>query len=116
MHGKGRYSYPSGTYYDGEWNDDMMHGRGIYSFANGDLYDGEWADDKRYGYGGKEIIHNMMMSVVFTFAKHGCKYEGEFKGVREGKGTLIWKNGDTFEGQWKMNSRSGKGNEGDNDV
>jgi len=97
MHGTGRYSYPSGTYYEGDWFEDMMHGKGIYSFANGDFYDGEWADDKRYGYG------------VFTFAKHGCQYKGEFKGVREGKGTLIWKNGDQFQGEWKMNSRVGSG-------
>jgi len=97
MHGQGKYSYPSGTYYEGEWNEDMMHGTGTYHFANGDIYEGDWADDKRYGYG------------VFKFAKHECRYEGQFKGVREGRGVLIWKNGDRYEGEWKMNSRVGRG-------
>ena len=51
IHGKGKYTWPSGGIYDGEWIDGKVHGKGIYTLLNGEKYDGEWKEGKKHGYG-----------------------------------------------------------------
>lgn len=38
MNGKGKFCWPDGRYYEGDYQNDLKHGYGIY----------QWADDKRY--------------------------------------------------------------------
>ena len=38
------------------------------------------------------------------------KYIGQLKeGIREGRGTIYWENGDKYEGEWKNDKNHGKG-------
>ena len=78
-HGFGRYTWPDGTYYDGEWRHEKKHGRGKYTYPNGrGEYDGEWKDDKQHGKG------------VYTWTD-GSMYTGESKqGEHDGGGTYTW--------------------------
>ena len=45
QNGKGTYTYPDGTVYNGHWKDGKRHGDGKYKNANGHEYDGDWVDD-----------------------------------------------------------------------
>merc|ERR1719473_1524525 len=50
-HGKGAYTYASGSVYVGEWIDDKKHGKGAYTFAGSSVYVGEWKEDNMHGKG-----------------------------------------------------------------
>ncbi len=49
--GKGKMTYDSGDYYDGEFENDLRHGHGIYKWKNGNVYEGDWKDGNRHGIG-----------------------------------------------------------------
>jgi hypothetical protein len=50
--GHGKYSHPSGSYYDGMWRRGKMEGQGRFFSENEQLiYDGEWRDDDFHGEG-----------------------------------------------------------------
>lgn len=49
--GKGRYTYKSGAYYDGEWADDQKNGKGIFDWNDGSKYEGSWLNNQRNGRG-----------------------------------------------------------------
>ena len=40
-----------GTYYDGEWENDMRHGKGEFVRFDGYYYEGGWENDKKHGEG-----------------------------------------------------------------
>jgi hypothetical protein len=42
MHGRGKFTFPNGKYYEGEFVENTMHGKGIMSFGFNKLYRGEW--------------------------------------------------------------------------
>ena len=45
-----------------------------------------------------------------TDFEHVRRYEGQtFLGVRHGKGTYLYQNGDVYTGQWKCNLKHGLG-------
>ena len=48
---QGRYLWPNGDSYNGEWLDDKRHGKGIDTYASGHRYTGEFADGQRHGQG-----------------------------------------------------------------
>jgi hypothetical protein len=55
-HGKGKFSYQDGGFYNGEWFENKMHGKGILYYASGKpAYDGDWVDDKFEGFG---VLYN----------------------------------------------------------
>jgi hypothetical protein len=63
MHGEGRYSFTSGTVYEGEYYEGLMQGQGTCCYASGAVYSGQWYKDKRHGY-GKFIFaqgHNLVV-------------------------------------------------------
>lgn len=47
MHGKGKYTWPDGRSYDGEYVNDKKEGKGIYTWADGRQYNGQWLNGKQ---------------------------------------------------------------------
>jgi len=45
--GHGRYVWPDGKTYDGEWDKNKMDGRGLLKWADGKQYEGQFVSDKR---------------------------------------------------------------------
>ena len=50
-HGKGKVSYLTGNYYDGNFVNDKFEGEGTYHWYDEDEYEGAWKDGKRHGIG-----------------------------------------------------------------
>ena len=42
MHGKGKYNWPSGMHYIGEYKEDLKDGYGEFFWPSGDSYRGCW--------------------------------------------------------------------------
>ncbi|KDO22090.1 hypothetical protein SPRG_12076 [Saprolegnia parasitica CBS 223.65] len=100
--GHGRYTYPSGDTYVGDFLDGQRHGRGTYTVsATGYTYVGDWVHDCRHGTG------------VLTYnndATHQGTYTGSWADdVRCGDG--LFQEGDRFvyKGRWKRNVFHGLG-------
>ena len=55
MSGKGVFTWPNGTKYEGEYLNNLKHGQGVYSGDNGKSYSGEWLNGKQHGK-GKQIV------------------------------------------------------------
>ena len=51
MQGQGRFTEPTGNYYDGEWVKGVRCGYGVYMYPDGENYVGQWKDNCRHGYG-----------------------------------------------------------------
>ena len=49
MHGKGVYTWKSGSRYEGDFINCLSNGFGVYKYASGDIYEGEWKNDKKHG-------------------------------------------------------------------
>lgn len=86
---QGRYVWPSGDVYSGEWLDDKRHGTGTDTFASGHRYSGGFVDGKRQGQGS------------YTFPD-GERYVGEWRlGERHGLGVLYAADGSVLRsGRW----------------
>ena len=41
--------YSDGSYYEGEWKNNMYDGFGEFVWTNGDKYSGFWKEDMRHG-------------------------------------------------------------------
>lgn len=94
---QGRYAWPNGDSYNGEWLDDKRHGKGIDTYASGHRYTGEFADGQRHGQG------------TYTFPD-GESYVGEWReGKRHGVGTNIFPDGERYVGEWRQGDRHGQG-------
>ena len=50
-HGYGKYIWPNGDIYVGQWNMGRKHGKGKYMLANGSIYDGNYVNDVNEGKG-----------------------------------------------------------------
>ena len=51
-HGTGEMRWDSGSYYTGEFQNDMKHGVGVYYWADvGDKYSGVWHENIKQGEG-----------------------------------------------------------------
>lgn len=51
----GRYTWPSGCWYEGAWHKNMIHGSGTFGHPNGEVYEGIF----RNNFGpGMEALHN----------------------------------------------------------
>lgn len=42
MDGKGEYTFPTETKYEGEMKEGMFHGKGVLHFPNGSKYEATW--------------------------------------------------------------------------
>ena len=87
---EGTYCYPNGSYYAGEYKNNMRSGRGTAHFANGDVYAGQWKNDAMHGhgtyyYGGINSIEyykgnmtNNTMNGSGTYCLNGVKIPGRW--------------------------------------
>ena len=95
--GQGRYTFPDGQFYQGEFDQGNFHGKGRFQYGNGDYYDGQWINNKRQGKG------------VYHF-NSGSEYNGFWKnGQQEGQGVLIEENGNQYQGDWLKGLPHGEG-------
>ena len=106
MEGKGILYYHSanGEYkkYEGEFVNNKKHGQGKVEFKNGDIYEGEWKNDIREGVG--EITYSEKDEGERT------RYIGDFlNNHRTGKGKLIWRDGQLYEGDFVHDVMQGFG-------
>eukprot|EP00435_Cladocopium_sp_Y103_P036204 s614_g9.t1 len=70
MHGEGRYEWPDGRAYEGQYMNDLKEGEGTFLWADERKFTGQWKDGKQHGVG------------VFRSA-HGEQRTGEWReGVR----------------------------------
>ena len=49
QNGKGKFKWPSGAVYEGDWVNGKWHGRGKYTYANGKVEEGRYENDKFVG-------------------------------------------------------------------
>ena len=78
--GRGKYIYPHGGKYEGDWRNGKYNGQGTLTYPNGDKYVGEWKDGFPNGQ-GTETYPN------------GGKYVGSWKGGLKWNGTYYDQNG-----------------------
>ena len=50
-HGKGKQTWPNGSFYEGYWHNGEIYGIGKYVYSNQDVYDGEFFAGKAHGRG-----------------------------------------------------------------
>ena len=95
-HGRGKATYQSGRWYDGEWEQGVMTGQGSSKNKEGDLYEGEFQNNEKHGSG------------TMTFAD-GHVFLGEYSHNEMAKGKIIYKDGSSFEGAWVDGMKHGRG-------
>lgn len=116
-HGKGKFYYSDGGFYDGDWKTGSMDGYGALYYAGGQIaYEGEWKEDKFHG---KGIVYNeipVLLQEPFDYSNfdnlgdYWVRYEGGFlDDNKEGFGVLFFTNGDRFEGEFQQDMVHGKG-------
>ena len=50
MHGRGKYVFPNGNTYEGQYEAGVRHGKGKFTYANGGVYTGGFANGKKNGF------------------------------------------------------------------
>jgi hypothetical protein len=102
--GKGTYKEKkSGKVYEGEWQFDCRCGHGTLSVPDNKggmrkLYAGGWLDDKWHGYG------------TYFYPDDLASYQGNWdRGVKSGWGTMTYKDGSKYNGEWHNDHRHGQG-------
>ena len=95
--GWNRYIDFNGILYLGYFNNNELNGKGIkFQIEKNKLYKGDFINNIKEGYGIEE--------------SEGTKYEGEFsKDKKNGKGKILFKNGDIYEGNFENNKFNGEG-------
>ena len=138
-HGKGVTIYANDDKYDGDWVNDKREGKGVMTYSNGNKYDGEWAKGHKVkgimtfitvnqydfaapikydgewkngvrGIGGRVVDDDLLEGKGIMIYKNGDKYDGDWvNGKREGKGIMTYSNGGKYDGEWKNDKRMGEG-------
>jgi hypothetical protein len=106
-HGHGILTYPKDdkferASFDGEWKENKKSGNGTIIWKSGQKYVGEWLDNLRNGHGVNKYPENDVYKRV--------SYDGEWKeDKRSGNGTIIWKTGEKYVGEWLNDMKHGHG-------
>lgn len=118
--GIGNLTVEDNSFYSGNWVDGKRAGLGDMFYANGDSYSGEWENNQFSGI-GKYIYERQRASYEGEWLdglQNGQGYyrspdfafRGEWeKGWMDGDGTLVFKNGDKYEGSVHENLIDGIG-------
>lgn len=68
MHGKGKFLWPDGKFYEGEYKNDKKDGYGKY-FWDGKSYEGTWLNGKQNGYGSIYINNELILKGFWRYGK-----------------------------------------------
>ncbi|CAD8109376.1 unnamed protein product [Paramecium primaurelia] len=114
--GQGSIYYSDGGFYIGQWQNDVMNGYGSLYYPSGKLaYQGCWVNGKFQGKGmlfneNPKDCQDINYEDLTTIGDCWISYSGDFIcDQKQGKGVLIFTNGDRFEGQFKENMINGPG-------
>ena len=99
FNGKGDLYLPNGAYYSGNFVNNLFNGEGFFQQKN-NIYNGHFKNGLFNGYGEFKWIDGIDKTI----------YKGNYSnGKKDGKGTLILKNGDIFKGNWESGYPHGEG-------
>ena len=118
-HGRGRYAFANGDVYEGEFAHDLRHGWGRFAFGDRDeVYEGEFVRQQRHG-------RATVTMAGFTFEgfyndghpaqgrrafADGRVHTGTFRnGALEGRCSLSWPDGSSYEGDCERGLPHGLG-------
>lgn len=87
IHGKGRFRFFNGEYYEGLWIKGKMHGYGVYKYANGCLYTGNFTKGIKNGNGQLQLQNGL--KIIGTWAHD----------ILEGEGNILC-NGAIINAKW----------------
>ena len=124
MHGYGKFVFPNGNYYVGNFSADQFCGKGTWFEDHGSLsYEGNWIDDEnatdvtKTDHGkkshGKMVNNSFEADPLNGYAREDYDngyYEGNFSyGKRHGGGVYYWNDGEKYDGEWHYGDKHGKG-------
>uniref|UniRef100_A0A8C1UXC0 MORN repeat-containing protein 3 n=1 Tax=Cyprinus carpio TaxID=7962 RepID=A0A8C1UXC0_CYPCA len=101
--------------YTGEWMDNEKHGKVTQVWKKtGMIYDGDWRCGKREGCG--TLISRYKFLAFYAkgagtyFYSLSAFYEGQWRGdQRSGRGQMQYENGELYEGEWLKDKHHGEG-------
>jgi hypothetical protein len=116
MSGEGVHVSFNGSKYSGSWIGNLMHGSGSYQYENGSVYKGEWFEGSVLSQSIHEIVTHFFLSKLvcdglcrqqqgfgILIVSEKESYEGSWRmGLMHGKGTYIWENGDSYDGDYRV--------------
>jgi hypothetical protein len=118
--GHGKFTYANGDVIEGIYSAGKIK-TGIYTTTNGTFYDGEWENGKMNGQGK---FHNKVSNVILEGEfKDGAFVKGSKKAAekstatqgcitgdcKNGKGRIIFNNGEKYEGDFRDGQPDGQG-------
>eukprot|EP00934_Nitzschia_sp_Nitz4_P005393 Nitzschia sp. Nitz4//scaffold238_size30058//14787//16766//NITZ4_008001-RA/size30058-processed-gene-0.62-mRNA-1//-1//CDS//3329543534//5383//frame0 len=98
-HGTGKFiEIMTGDCYEGEWRSGKRHGQGRLKYAGGDVFEGWFQDDMKQGKGTYQW-------------RDGKQYDGKYVDdlAEDLRGSMTWKNGTVYIGQFTKGQRTGRG-------
>jgi len=117
-HGEGKMIYANGDIYVGNWSSGNKHGNGKMIYANGDTYEESWNMGVRDGYGIMKYTNGdyfecnysngILVSGILSRA-NGDQYRVKWLEYKSGNGTINYKNGDVYVGDFKDLLPDGEG-------
>ncbi|KAL8520964.1 hypothetical protein ACS0TY_011494 [Phlomoides rotata] len=119
-HGKGKYTWLDGTFYEGDWEDGKMTGTGKIHWPSQATYEGDFSGGYLHGLGTFIGSDGSIYRGSFKMnSQHGIGrkqypnsdvYDGCWKeGVREGSGRYAWSNDSIYIGNWRNGKMCGRG-------
>jgi len=108
----------AGSKYEGEWKDNRRQGQGTLEFGDSCTYTGSWNLDQ---YDGEGMVQSEQSSKLADMSSINLFALGEFisgniiyrgtyaSGRQEGTGSLRYADGSVYIGEFKNNTRHGKG-------
>ncbi|OMJ79020.1 hypothetical protein SteCoe_21051 [Stentor coeruleus] len=66
MHGKGRFIFNNGEYYEGLWNKGKMHGYGIYKYQNDCIFKGNFINGIKNGRGQLQLKNGLKITAIWV--------------------------------------------------
>ncbi len=117
INGTGTWYYPNNDKYVGNFKDNQFHGKGILYKTDGSQLKGVWEAGE---YKGEAVTIVAKTGCIagncqtgqgtYQFKDNTAKYIGAFlDGQMEGKGTIVYSNGDSYTGEWKKGKYNGEG-------